>query len=737
MKYFLTILFFVSCAANAQTVQIPVTDANVYDASGVTGKSSPGLFKYFGSITDDGRLVSYVADFNGDSIRKTGNGLGVKALIITQGAEYILDSITYYDPSGSVDTIWIYTFDKNNPPALDTLVNTHNYTPDYTIRSCGSCAGIPINVKINANANDTTKFIYVVWRRTNLFSGLWPNVRAIKFWGHNSGRANNATYDINNSLANNWTPPTVGEQQGHFNLLNQYDTTWIRDTLAKYGQFRSFDQMFFDNEDAPFGTNRIDMGGGGFTAYAFNKWMSTKGHYQFAAFFNKNKRLEQDLVRAGYSGGEVAAKWWSIDSLGASPFRVESYRRLANYMYVQAAIGGSNASPNTSTIRTYNGTPTYGQGYIKIMSPGNEISGFFFPHQWSPPVMIAVRQIATYASVKAADPNIIVTYPGFEAWNWRDALYSAKFAQIISRSSSTFADGTDIHSITTLRIDSFEVIPNTSQQIGNHGVSPGFGQTNWRKMVWLTNYIRRQINDPNFQFYVSEYTQQKNKYIRSPRNSGETFAISQLGCPYFTIEGVSQDFSHSHMVAVLQEDAWLSATDVQQAFYYQLVDDKVWTDSTDGGDGTYDAIDANNGLFARPFTCCTEKPAAWPTHYAKTSRHERMKDFHCIDSLQINPGGLFAYLYQHNTHPDTFGVEYFTGDSVATATYNFPTINGATAGKINKPSSTSFVESTTDATASGGVFALNADPLPRFLVIYAPLPFGDYLPHHRRMSLSP
>lgn len=721
MKIFLTILFLFSIAYG-QTIQIPVSDANFYDASGVTGKSSPGMFKYFGSTSDDGRLVSYVADFNGDSIRRIGNGLGVKGLIITQGAEFVLDSITYNDPSGSVDTIWIYTFDQDNPPTLDQLANTHNYTPDYTIISCGTCAGIPINVKINATADDKTKFFYIDWRRTNLFSGLWPNIRAIKFWGHNSGRTNVATYDINTSLATNWTPPTIGQQQGHFNLLNQYDTTWIRDTLEKYGYFRSFDQMFFDDENVPYGQNRINMGGAGFNAYAFNKWMSTKGHYQFAAFFNKNKRLEQQMVAAGYSSADWQAKWWSIDSLGANPYRIQSYYRLANYMYVQAAIGGSNASPNTAPIRTTNGTPTYGQGSMKIMSPGNEITGFFFPHQFSPPLMVSVRQIATYDSVKAADPNMIVTYPGFEAYNWRDALYSAKFTQIITRSSSVKADGTDIHAITTMRLDSFEVIPNTSQQIGNHGVSSGFNKTTWRKIVWLTNYIRQQINDANFKFYVSEYTKQKNKYIRYPRDGGETFSISQQGCPYYTVEGVKLDFANSHMVDVLQEDAMLSATDVEQAFYYQLVDDKVWTDSVDGGDGTFDATDANNGKFSRPFTCCTEMPVAWPTHYGTTGRQVRWKDYHCIDTLSIVPGGLFVFKYVHNTIPDSIRFEYFIGDSSATGTFVLPIadVGGVTSGKVLKPSGTSFAQISSDVSATGGNFSLPADPLPRSLLVFAP-----------------
>ena len=129
MKLLTIFLFLISAVAYGQSVRLPSGDSITYDFSGATRKGSPGLYKYFTTSTsDDGRIFRNVADFNRDSI----GGKGWRGMINFQ-AEYNLDSIKFFDRSGSVDTIWIFTFDRNNAPKWDTICNPEKYTPDYLI----------------------------------------------------------------------------------------------------------------------------------------------------------------------------------------------------------------------------------------------------------------------------------------------------------------------------------------------------------------------------------------------------------------------------------------------------------------------------------------------------------------------------------------------------------------------------------------------------------------------------
>lgn len=682
------------------SVRMPSADSITYDFSGATRKGSPGLYKYFTTNTaDDARITRNVADFNRDSL----GGKGWKGMINFHGV-YRLDSIKFYDRSGSVDTFWIYTF--KDAPNWDTIINTEDYTPDYLVRTCGTCSGLPVTTKINALANDTVRFALVVFRRTNLFSGLWPDVSNISFYGEYINQGD-TTYDLAQWTWQSWTPRTIGEIVNGFNLQNQQDTLWSDTALVDYNYVRTFDQMFFDDQNVAMGSQSINGGGGGYTAFAYQKQLASKGHYQFSAVFNDNAYFKAGQVAAGRS----LQKQWGTNQWGDDPQLPASYSRKGYYMHALAKAGGT--CTGCPDVRWYNTAPTLNQGYLKILGTSNEPTLFAFPAAWKTPIEVAAESLGVYDSVKVGDPNILVFVAGYEAYNYDDAKATIMLQKLYLRSRTLKMDGIDFHAIHTLKTDSFSVIPTTNQQIGNYGVSPGYWD-DWRKNINYINGVRREAGSTTLLVSLTEDTYQKGIYKRYPIDAGETFSVSQLACPTFVVESATLNRYESHAVAGLQLDAIVSASGLYQHYWYTAVDDIVSTNNPG-----YDAIDGNNGLHDRPATCCTEVPEAWPIAFAKASRKRRMGNFYFTDTVSYTIGGLVVFKYEHISNADSLAFEYFINDSTGTGTASLTGLN-ATSGKIIKPSFSTRVATESTASISSGAISLSADPLPRFFIVYSP-----------------
>jgi hypothetical protein len=717
LKVFFTIgLLFSVCAIFAQANNRPVRDSTTYDIGGVTRKGSPGAYLYFSANTsDDGRITRGVADFNGDSV----GGHGWKVLINWQ-EEFTLrtdTAITFYDKSGSRDTVDIYLFDKDNAPKWDTIVNTHTYTPTYHIVSCGTCAGLPVTTVLTSPAGRKVQFALVVIHRTNLFSGLWPDIHKINFFGTLTGNKD-TTYNMAPwAFTAPWTAMPIDSIVGNFNLQNQQDTIW-HDTATgngNHGYFRSFDQMFFDDENVAFPANRMNLGGAGYTAYKYNAALARRGNYQMAAVFGDNAYFQAQEIasRGSYQ------KSWGTNTNTDNPQLPASYSRKGRYMHGLAWIGGGCAS--CASVPTYNGTAVPGQGYLKGLGTSNEPTLFAFANAWKPPIMVVAEGVGVIDSVHLGDPNMKVFLGGFEAYNYDDAKASIMLMKLYYRSRDLHGMCVAFHGIHTLKTDSFPYIPNSNQQIGNHGVSVGYWD-DWRKDIHFVQGLRREAGDPTLIVQQDEDGHQKGVYKRQPNDAGETFSVSQLGTPRFLVSGVTLDAYQSHAVAALQDALITTASPIYKHYWYTLVDDIVSTSNP-----SYDAIDGNNGLFDRPATCCTETPESWPADYALVSFKKRFGRYRFVDSITTTARGLHVFKYVNVSNTDSLLFIYAVLDSVSTATVNLAGLLGVVSGKIITPSFTSRTATETTGVSN----SLPADPLPRGFIVYAPGgsgPIGGYSP---------
>jgi hypothetical protein len=706
MKLLTIFLLLISAITYGQSKRLPSSDSITYDFSGATRKGSPGLYKYFtNSIHDDGRITRYVADFNRDSL----GGKGWRGMINFQ-SEYNLDSITFFDRSGSVDTIWIYTLDHNNAPKWDTICNPEKYKPDYIITTCGNCAGNPVTKKINAKANDKVQFAFVVMRKTNLYSGLWPNVSRISFYGSPTGKAD-TTYNLAPWAMQQWKPRKIADIVGHFNLQNQQDTSWSDTTFVNNpgdaSYVRTFDQMFQDDEIKPHGIQRINMGGYGFTAFKYNAALARRKHFQFAAIFNDNPYYKSQLAAAGHS----IQKGWGTNTFKDDPQQSSSYSRKGYYMGIQALIGGPCADSPRKNVRTYNGDSTIGQGFLRILGVNNEPTLFAFPNAFKNPIECAAEVDGVYDSVKKRCPQVLVFASGFEAYNYDDAKAMVMALKLKKRSRNIPLDGIDFHAIHTLKSDSFPYIPNSNQQAGNHGVSPGYWD-DWRKNIHYINGMARETGNPSIKVSITEDTYQKGYYKRYPTNAGETFSVSQLAAPGYKVGGKILNRLQSHGVGATQLEFIASASGLYQHYWYTAVDD------IDVNNRSYDAIDGSNGKFDRPADF-RDKPQSWPADYYTNSRKLRLADYRFVDSVVTQHRGLHVFKYQHITKPDSIMYEFAVLDSTGTATYKITGLNNTTA-KLITPSATSRRATELTVTIKGGVYTLTADPLPRAIIVYSP-----------------
>jgi hypothetical protein len=719
MKQLLTIIAFLllTISIQAQSVRLPSGDSITYDFSGATRKGSPGLYKYFTTNTADNGTMSrgFLADFNKDSIAPTRNGLGIRGMINFQ-REYVLDSIKFYDRSGSRDTIWIYTFDKNNAPKWDTLCYPYKYTPDYIITTCGTCSGLPVITKINANANDTLQFAFFVMRVTRIFLfGQWlsftPNVSNISFYGRATGRQD-TTYNLAHWAFTPWSAKPIDSIVGNFDLANQQDTGWSAVQLAYYGWMRTFDQMYYDNQAVPHGSQSIDLGGGGYTGYKYNAAMARQGHYQFAAVFNDNAYFVSQLAAAGHS----VQKSWGTNTITDDPQQPASYSRKGYYMHAQALIGGGCTT--CPSVRTYNGTLVKGQGYLKGMGSNNEPTLFAFANAYKNGIEVAAETIGVVDSVALGDPAMPLFMGGFEAYNYDDAKAGIMALKLYYRSRNIRVHGVAFHGIHTLKTDSFPYIPTTDQQIGNHGVSVGYWD-DWRKNIHYVQGMRRETGNPNFLVQLDEDTYQKGVYKRKPTNAGETFTVSQLATPRFVVAGALQDAYNSHGTGAGQAEFIATASPLYKHYWYQVIDDQLFTENPN-----YDGIDQNNGKFDRPLDY-TDVPQPWPAHFVTISRKIRLGRYQFKDSTHIVPRGLHVFKYRHATADSTM-YEFAVLDSTGTASYTIIGLPNGPAYLIT-PSYSSRQATQTLVTITGNSYAINADPLPRALIVYEPDAGGSNL----------
>lgn len=706
MNRLLTIFLFtgLSLVGKSQSVILPHGDSITYDFSGATRKGSPGLYKYFTTNTaDDGRITRNVADFNRDSL----GGKGWRGMINFQ-QEYTLktdSAITFYDRSGSRDTIWLWIGDKDHAPTVDMINNPENYTPDYLIISCGTCSGLPVTTVLPASAGTKVQFVFVVIRRTNLFSGLWPNISAISFRGTPTGNAD-TTYNLAHWAYNTWTAKPIDSIVGNFNLANQQDTTWSDTALHDYGYMRTFDQMYYDNQAVPHGSQAIDLGGAGYSGYKYNAAMARRNHYQFAAVFNDNAYYVSQLAAAGHS----IQKGWGTNVITDDPQLPASYSRKGYYMHAQAVIGGGCTT--CPGVRTYNGTLVKGQGFLKGMGTTNEATLFAFANAWKTPIEVAAEAIGVYDSIKVGDPNMPVFVGAYEAYNYDDAKATIMYMKLYARSRNIKTDGVAFHGIHSLKTDSFPYIPTTGQQIGNHGVSVGYWD-DWHKNIHFVQGMRRESGNPNLLVQLDEDTYQKGVYKRYPTNDGETFTVSQLATPRFTVGGVLQDAFRSHGTGSTQAEFIASASPLYKHYWYQIVDDQLYT-----ANPNYDGIDQSNGKFDRPLDF-TDIPQSWPADYATISRKIRLGRYRFVDSVHTEFRGLHVFKYQHVSNPDSVMYEFAVLDSTGTDTYNLTGLSAST-GYLITPSFTSRQATQSTVAITGGSYTLNADPLPRAFIVYNP-----------------
>jgi len=706
-KLFILLILLTSAFSYSQSVRLPSGDSITYDFSGATRKGSRGLYKYFtASASDDGRIVRYVADFNRDSL----GGKGWRGMINFQ-AEYNLDSIKFYDRSGSVDTIWIFTFDRNNAPKWDTICNPENYTPDYVITTCGSCSGLPVTTKINATAGDKVQFAFVVMRRTNLFNGLWPDVSQISFYGSPTGLAD-TTYNLAHWAVQQWKPRKIGNIVGHFNLQNQQDTAWSDTSFVNNpgdSSFaRTFDQMFQDDENQPHGSQRINMGGYGFNSFKYNEALARRKHFQFAAIFNDNAYYKAQLAAAGHT----VTKGWGTNTITSDPQLSSSYSRKGYYMGIQALIGGPCADSPRHNVRTYNGDSTVGKGFLMILGVNNEPTLFGFPNAFKNPIECAAEVDGVYDSVKKRCPRVLVFAAGFEAYNYDDAKAMIMLLKLKKRSRNIPLDGIDFHAIHTLKTDSFPYIPTTDQQIGNYGVSPGYWD-DWRKNIHFVNGMARETGNPNIKVSITEDTYQKGYYKRYPVTSDETFSVSQLAAPGYVVAGSALSRLLSHGVGATQLEFIATASGLYQHYWYCAIDE------IDAGNNPgYDAIDGNNGKFDRPVDY-NDKPQSWPADYYTNSRKLRLADYKFVDSVVTRFRGLHVFKYQHISEPDSVMYEFAVLDSTGMDTYQVTGLTNIT-GSLITPSATSRTAVETSITITDGAYTIFADPLPRAIIVYSP-----------------
>lgn len=715
---FLILVVLYGIIAEAQSVRLTISDTNTYDMSGVTRKGSPGLYKYFEPTDDiDARITREVADFNRDSLAGTRNGLGWRGIIVFP-KRYILDSIKFHDASGSIDTALIWTLKDMVKP--DTLSWPINYTPDYQIISCGTCnawEGAHANTKINANANDTLQYLFVVFRRTtysafgNTFTA-WPNISNVGFWAHEIAGAD-TIYNKAFWADDTWTAKPIDSIVGNFNIPNQQDTLWHDTATASgnYGYFRSFDQSYYD-DSASKHNYKFNLGGGGYTGYKYNAALARRGNYQFAVVFGNNDYFNFQLDSMHHS----VNKGWSTNTVFDDPQKPESYSRKGQYMGFLAQHGGGNTTPRY--YPTYNGTMEYGLGYLKGLGTTNEATLFAFANAWKTPWEVAAEAHGVYDSVKLGDPNMPVFVGAYEAYNYDDAKATILGLKIFARSRSIKTDGLAFHGIHTLKTDSFSVIPTTDQQIGNRGVSVGYWD-DWRKNIQFVLGIRREAGNASLLVQIDEDGFQKGKYKRYPSDAGETFTVSQLGAPRFQLAtGGVLGFDSSFAIAGLQTEMIATASPLYKHYWYQIVDDQLSSENPN-----YDGVDQSNGKFDRPVDF-TDHPESWTIDYATVSFKKRIGRYYFIDSVTNTSRGIHVFKYRHVSNADSIMYVYAVLDSVGTATVHLTGLNN-TSGKIIQPSFTSRTASESTGTITAGAIDLSADALPRAFIVYSPSASGN------------
>lgn len=727
MKALLYVLFFAGASfllvrsPKKMTVSLPLPEDPelYYDMSGVTGLGSPGADLYFKGLTDDARVSRGVADFNGDSLDAPKNGKGWRVVKNLQ-QEYNLDSFKFYDPSGSRDTIWIWTWDKNTPPPVDYINNPENHAPEYTVITCGTCQGLPVTTKVNASAGDKAQYIFYVFRTTRVFAfgqwfAFWPDVRSLTWYGSPTGLAD-TTYNLSPWATNRWTPRNVEDIVGHFNLQNQQDTLWS-DTAQRDlpegiagANMRNFDQNFFDDKNVPHGSEQLNLGGGGYTAYQYNAAMGRRGHYQFAAVFGNNAYFNAQLAAAGH----VVNKGWNTNTITDDPQLPASYSRKGQYAHGLAWMGGSCTS--CPGVPYYNGTPTPHLGYLKIIGTSNEPSGFFSPNAWKAPPMIGAEAHGIYDSVKAGDPNVLVFVAGYESYNLPSLKATIFYMRLLAGGRNIKADGFDIHAIHTLKRDSFLVVSNSNQQIGNYGVDPGYWD-DWHRNNNAHNLVLRETGLVNIRFSITEDTYQTGLYIQYPRNVGETFSVSQLAAPGYTVGGVTLNRMNSQGVGAVKLEAFATASGIFQYYWYANVDE-----SDASNNPNYDGIDQSVGKFFRP-TSFSTPPTSKPADFYTSSRRKRMAKYYFSDTLTYTRGGLIVFMYRRSGTPDSLYFEYMTGDSAATQSFSLNGLNALTA-QLNAPSGTSRQVIQSTASITSGSITLTADPLPRGVAVFSPIVIG-------------
>jgi len=225
--------------------------------------------------------------------------------------------------------------------------------------------------------------------------------------------------------------------------------------------------------------------------------------------------------------------------------------------------------------------------------------------------------------------------------------------------------------------------------------------------------MARETGNPNIRVSITEDTYQKGYYKRYPTNSGETFSVSQLAAPGYTVGGSALNRLHSHGVGATQLEFIASASGLYQHYWYAAVDDGDVSNNPG-----YDAIDANNGKFDRPADF-NDKPQSWPADYYTNSRKLRLGNFKFVDSAVTQSRGLHVFKYRHITNPDSVMYEFAVLDSTGTATYQVTGLNN-TKGRLITPSATSRTATEAPIVIVNKAYTISADPLPRAIIVYSP-----------------
>jgi len=244
-------------------------------------------------------------------------------------------------------------------------------------------------------------------------------------------------------------------------------------------------------------------------------------------------------------------------------------------------------------------------------------------------------------------------------------------------------------------------------------VSPGYWD-DWRKNIRYINGLARETGKPNIRVSLTEDTYQKGYYKRYPANTGETFSVSQLSAPGYTVGGSTLNRLLSHGVGAAQLDFIASASGLYQHYWYSAVDEIDFNNNPG-----YDAIDGNNGKFDRPADF-NDRPQSWPAHYYTTSRKVRLTNFKFVDSVITKPRGLHVFKYVHISNPDSVMYEFAILDSTGTDTFKITGLNN-TKGKLITPSAISKSATETLITIVNKNYTLTADALPKAIIVYNPL----------------